>query len=92
MAIESQNEMEKLREKAKQLMNKEREIRYDENGNILDVQMFILKPKIDHRVMTVEDEKPWLKSSIIIPLMPMTTRKERKQVMRLLLLLLRITT
>eukprot|EP01083_Nonionella_stella_P172341 591169_1 len=61
MAIESQNEMEKLSEKAKQLMNKEREIRYDENGNILDVQMFILKPKIDHRVMTVDDEKRWLK-------------------------------
>eukprot|EP01084_Bolivina_argentea_P016819 31417_1 len=64
IAIESQNEMEKFGEKAKHFINTNvnktnynKQIKYDENGNILDVQIFIIKPKIDHRIITIEKQK-----------------------------------
>merc|ERR1712154_1423 len=34
--------------------------KYDDDGNILDVEIFIIKPKIDNRIMTKDDEKRWL--------------------------------
>merc|ERR1712217_199076 len=60
MAIESS-------EKAKTMMNNAQEVKYDEEGNVLDVGIFVVKPKVDHRVMTEMDERKWLETHHRVP-------------------------
>merc|ERR1719334_2792422 len=60
MAIESS-------EKAKTMINSPKEIQYDEEGNVLDVEIFVVRPKVDHRVMTETDEQKWLEAHHRIP-------------------------
>ena len=62
MAIESS-------ERAKTMMNdyNSKEVKYDEEGNVLDVEIFVVKPKVDHRVMTEMDERKWLETHHRVP-------------------------
>ena len=61
IAKEELQHWENLSEKAKLLMNRDKDIKYDSDGNILDTEIFVIRPKNDNRIMTCDDEKRWLK-------------------------------